>query len=142
MRIVTISGIRPDFIRMSKIYSELDSNPNIDHILVHTGQHFDKLLSGVFFDDLGIRKPDYNLEVGAHGKEHFHDQRLTLIHSNYSEITRLASKYNISGLVNGVLVDCGVSSPQLDNAKRGFSFKYDAWLVFVFIIIWICSRIL
>jgi len=72
MKVVTISGIRPDFIRMSKIYSELDSNPNIEHILVHTGQHFDKLLSDVFFEDLGIRKPDYNLEVGAHGKEHFH----------------------------------------------------------------------
>ena len=70
MRILTITGIRPDFIRMSKIFKKFDEN--FDHILVHTGQHYDKLLSDVFFDELEIRKPDYNLESGGPGKEHFH----------------------------------------------------------------------
>jgi len=70
MRILTITGIRPDFIRMSKIFKKFDEN--FDHILVHTGQHYDKMLSDVFFDELDIRKPDYNLEVGGPGKEHFH----------------------------------------------------------------------
>lgn len=68
--VVTITGIRPDFIRMSEIFKKLDNEFN--HILVHTGQHYDKLLSDVFFDELEIRKPDYNLEVGGVGKEHFH----------------------------------------------------------------------
>jgi UDP-N-acetylglucosamine 2-epimerase (non-hydrolysing) len=68
--IVTITGIRPDFIRMSKIFKKLDNEFN--HILVHTGQHYDKLLSDVFFDELEIRKPDYNLEIGGSGREHFH----------------------------------------------------------------------
>jgi len=70
MKIFTITGIRPDFIRMSKIFKKFDEN--FDHILVHTGQHYDKLLSDVFFDELEIRKPDYNLEIGGPGKEHFH----------------------------------------------------------------------
>lgn len=70
MKILTITGIRPDFIRMSKIFKKFDEN--FDHILVHTGQHYDKLLSDVFFDELEIRKPDYNLESGGPGKEHFH----------------------------------------------------------------------
>lgn len=70
MRILTITGIRPDFIRMSKIFKKFDEN--FDHILVHTGQHYDKMLSDVFFEELDIRKPDYNLEVGGPGKEHFH----------------------------------------------------------------------
>ena len=70
MRILTITGIRPDFIRMSKIFKKFDEN--FDHILVHTGQHYDKMLSDVFFDELDIRKPDYNLEIGGPGKEHFH----------------------------------------------------------------------
>lgn len=68
--IITVTGIRPDFIRMSKIFKKLDENFN--HILIHTGQHFDKLLSDVFFDELEIRKPDYNLNIGGINKEHFH----------------------------------------------------------------------
>jgi len=68
--VITVTGIRPDFIRMSEIFKKLDDNFN--HILIHTGQHFDKLLSDVFFDELEIRKPDYNLEIGGIGKEHFH----------------------------------------------------------------------
>jgi UDP-N-acetylglucosamine 2-epimerase (non-hydrolysing) len=68
--IITVTGIRPDFIRMSKIFKKLDENFN--HILIHTGQHFDKLLSDVFFDELNIRKPDFNLNIGGLNKEHFH----------------------------------------------------------------------
>ena len=68
--IITVVGIRPDFIRMHEIFKKLDKEFN--HILIHTGQHFDELLSGVFFDELEIRKPDYNLEIGEPGKEHFH----------------------------------------------------------------------
>jgi UDP-N-acetylglucosamine 2-epimerase len=69
-KIITITGIRPDFIRMSEIFKKLDEN--FEHILIHTGQHYDSLLSDVFFEELGIRKPDYNLGVGGPGKEHFH----------------------------------------------------------------------
>jgi|TARA_R100000482_G_scaffold29687_1_gene9520 UDP-N-acetylglucosamine 2-epimerase len=68
--IVTVTGIRPDFIRMSEVFKKLDKDFN--HILVHTGQHYDKLLSDVFFDELDIRKPDYNLKIGKPGAEHFH----------------------------------------------------------------------
>jgi len=72
MKIVTITGIRPDFIRMSQVFKKLDDHPKIDHYMIHTGQHFDKLLSDVFFQDLNIRKPDYNLSSGGMGKEHYH----------------------------------------------------------------------
>jgi UDP-N-acetylglucosamine 2-epimerase (non-hydrolysing) len=68
--IITVTGIRPDFIRMSEIFKKLDDNFN--HILIHSGQHFDRLLSDVFFEELDIREPDYNLGVGGMGKEHFH----------------------------------------------------------------------
>jgi len=70
MTILTITGIRPDFIRMSEIFKKFDENFN--HILVHTGQHYDTMLSDVFFEELNIRKPDYNLGIGGEGKEHFH----------------------------------------------------------------------
>lgn len=68
--VITITGIRPDFIRMSEIFKKLDENFN--HILIHSGQHYDKLLSDVFFDELEIRQPDYNLAIGGPNKEHFH----------------------------------------------------------------------
>lgn len=67
--IVTITGIRPDFIRMSRVFAELDKNFN--HICICTGQHYDELLAGVFFKELQIRKPDYILNTGENSKNHY-----------------------------------------------------------------------
>ena len=72
--IMSITGIRPDFIRMTKIFHELDKAEWCDHILVHTGQHYDEMLSDVFFEELDIRKPDFNLKIGGENKKHFHQQ--------------------------------------------------------------------
>jgi UDP-N-acetylglucosamine 2-epimerase (non-hydrolysing) len=72
--VVTVTGIRPDFIRMSEIFKKLDQASWCKHILIHTGQHYDKLLSDIFFEDLQIRKPDYNLEIGSEDKVHYHQQ--------------------------------------------------------------------
>lgn len=68
--VVSICGIRPDFIRLSAIFEKL--NLSFNHVVIHTGQHFDKSLSDVFFEELSIREPDYNLGVGGANKEHFH----------------------------------------------------------------------
>jgi UDP-N-acetylglucosamine 2-epimerase len=67
--VVTIVGIRPDLIRMSFIFKKLDETFN--HIMIHTGQHYDKNLSDVFFDELQIRKPDYTLNTGRSSKNHY-----------------------------------------------------------------------
>lgn len=66
--IATITGIRPDFIRMSEVFKKLDKH--FTHILIHSGQHFDRSLSDVFFQDLEIREPDINLGIGGHGITH------------------------------------------------------------------------
>jgi len=68
--IITVTGIRPDFIRMSEIFKKLDADFN--HTLIHTGQHFDKMLSDVFFNELEIRRPDFTLKIGGPAREHFH----------------------------------------------------------------------
>lgn len=67
--VVTITGIRPDFIRMAHTFRELDKVFN--HILIHTGQHYDASLSDVFFQELGIRKPDFILNAGRESTTHF-----------------------------------------------------------------------
>lgn len=59
LKVMTIVGTRPELIKMSRVIAEFDEYT--DHILVHTGQNFDYELNQVFFDDLGIRKPDYFL---------------------------------------------------------------------------------
>jgi UDP-N-acetylglucosamine 2-epimerase (non-hydrolysing) len=63
MKILTTLGTRPEIIRLSLIIEKLDSA--CDHVLVHTGQNYDPRLSDIFFDELGVRKPDHYLGVQA-----------------------------------------------------------------------------
>jgi len=65
LKVVTVVGTRPEIIRLSRVMIALDSSPAIDHILVHTGQNYDYELNQIFFEDLGIRKPDYFLEAAG-----------------------------------------------------------------------------
>jgi UDP-N-acetylglucosamine 2-epimerase (non-hydrolysing) len=60
LKVMSVVGTRPEIIRLSRVLSKLDQF--CDHILVHTGQNYDYELSQIFFDDLGLRKPDYFLE--------------------------------------------------------------------------------
>jgi UDP-N-acetylglucosamine 2-epimerase (non-hydrolysing) len=60
---MTVVGTRPELIRLSRVLQRLDSTEGIEHVLVHTGQNYDYELNQVFFDDLGIRKPDHMLGV-------------------------------------------------------------------------------
>ena len=68
LKVMTIVGTRPELIKMSRVISEFDQYTK--HVLVHTGQNFDYELNQVFFEDLGIRKPDYFLEaVGSNAAQ-------------------------------------------------------------------------
>lgn len=68
LKVMTIVGTRPELIKMSRVISEFDRHTN--HVLVHTGQNFDYELNQVFFDELGIRKPDHFLgAVGANAAQ-------------------------------------------------------------------------
>lgn len=61
IKVMTIVGTRPELIRLSRVIIRLDSV--VDHVLVHTGQNYDYMLNEVFFEDLGIRRPDHLLGV-------------------------------------------------------------------------------
>ncbi|MGB8949677.1 MAG: hypothetical protein WCC05_11775, partial [Candidatus Sulfotelmatobacter sp.] len=85
IRLLSVVGARPNFMKIAPILAELklaelkkdalkndelkkDESkkfPAIEHCLVHSGQHYDELLSGNFFTDLGLPRPDVNLEVGS-----------------------------------------------------------------------------
>ncbi|MBI5730151.1 MAG: UDP-N-acetylglucosamine 2-epimerase (non-hydrolyzing) [Ignavibacteriales bacterium] len=84
MKVVTITGIRPDFIRMSKVFEKLDKN--FDHIMIHTGQHYDDELSKIFFSELKIRKPDFTLETGRRSRNHY--EQLSYLSSDVIKLLR------------------------------------------------------
>ena len=63
MKIATIIGARPQFIKASMVSKEISKQNNIKEIIIHTGQHFDKNMSHVFFEEMGIPEPNYNLNI-------------------------------------------------------------------------------
>ena len=65
LKVITVVGTRPEIIRLSCTLIALDKSNAIEHILVHTGQNYDYELNEIFFDDLGLRKPDYFLEAAG-----------------------------------------------------------------------------
>lgn len=95
-KIMSVVGTRPALIRMHKLLALLDEHQeakNYEHVFVHTGQHFDRELDGIFYEQMGIRQPDYNLGVGKilkqqGGPQSFEYQMSVL----FPEISKLLEK--------------------------------------------------
>jgi|TARA_B110000116_G_scaffold260163_1_gene262984 UDP-N-acetylglucosamine 2-epimerase len=68
MKVMTIVGTRPEIIKMSRVMAELKKY--VDHVLVHTGQNYDYELNEIFFENLGVKKPDYFLNVAGKNVAH------------------------------------------------------------------------
>lgn len=69
MKVLTVIGARPQFIKAATVSNKIRTNGNSE-ILVHTGQHYDNNMSDIFFEELGIPKPDYNLSIGSSSHGH------------------------------------------------------------------------
>ena len=65
LKVLTVVGTRPEIIRLSRVIAAFDASLAIEHIIVHTGQNYDYELNQIFFDDLGIRKPDHFLNAAG-----------------------------------------------------------------------------
>ena len=65
LKVLTVVGTRPEIIRLSRVMAALDVSEAIEHITVHTGQNYDYELNEIFYEDLGIRKPDYFLNAAG-----------------------------------------------------------------------------
>ena len=65
LKVMTVVGTRPEIIRLSRVLAALDCSDAVEHIIVHTGQNYDYELNQIFFEDLGLRKPDYFLEAAG-----------------------------------------------------------------------------
>ena len=109
MKVLTITGTRPELIRLSLIIKKLDKL--VDHILIYTNQNYDKNLSTIFFDELGIRNPDYYFDSGYNSfgeyfgnsiiefekilKEEKPDKILILGDTNSGLLSIIAERYKI-----------------------------------------------
>lgn len=65
MKLITIIGARPQFIKAAAVSREVAKHDNVTEVIVHTGQHFDANMSEIFFDQMHIPKPDYNLSINS-----------------------------------------------------------------------------
>jgi UDP-N-acetyl-L-fucosamine synthase len=65
LKVVTVVGTRPEIIRLSRVLTKLDETEAVDHILIHTGQNYDFELNQIFFEDMGLRMPDYFLNAAG-----------------------------------------------------------------------------
>jgi UDP-N-acetylglucosamine 2-epimerase (non-hydrolysing) len=65
LKVMTVVGTRPEIIRLSRVMAALDKSEAVEHIIVHTGQNYDYELNQIFFEDLGIRKPDFFLDAAG-----------------------------------------------------------------------------
>lgn len=65
LKVITVVGTRPEIIRLSRVLDALDASEAVEHIIIHTGQNYDYELNQIFFEDLGLRKPDYFLEAAG-----------------------------------------------------------------------------
>ena len=68
MKILTVVGARPQFVKAAAVSREIKKHSDISEKIVHTGQHFDASMSEIFFDEMDIPRPDYNLNI--HGLTH------------------------------------------------------------------------
>lgn len=65
LKVMTVVGTRPEIIRLSRVLCALDTSEAVEHIIVHTGQNYDYELNQIFFEDLGLRKPDFFLNAAG-----------------------------------------------------------------------------
>ena len=88
LKIMVVAGARPNFMKIASILNAIDSHnhsnrsPRIARVLVHTGQHYGEQMSNAFFKDLGIPKPDVDLEVGSAS----HAQQTAEIMKRFEEV--------------------------------------------------------
>ncbi len=66
-RIFSVVGARPQFVKAAIVSQALEKYPNVEHAIVHTGQHYDQNMSDVFFEELGMPAPAFNLHISASG---------------------------------------------------------------------------
>lgn len=133
-KLLTLLGIRPDYIRMYKLIRLLDANQtDVEHILVHSGQHYDPELFGNFLQEFNIRKPDHDLGIGLTLKERGvsnHAYQVALLNERLYDLLEQVKPDAVMylGDTNTVLSSvtvarCGIPVIHLEAGGRSFDWR-------------------
>ena len=124
VKIVSIVGTRPNFIKIAPLVNEMSKHKEIKQMLVHTGQHYDKSMSRAFFDDLGIPKPDANLGVGS-ASDVTQTARIMLklekvLRKEKPDLTIVVGDVNSTFAAAVAAKKCGVKVAHVESGLRSF----------------------
>lgn len=92
MRLLVSVGTRPEIIKMAPLYEALSRIEGVELLLVHTGQHYDWEMSGIFFKELGVEEPDVNLNIGS-------DDQVSQTSSVMREMGKIIGSYEPDGVI-------------------------------------------
>jgi UDP-N-acetylglucosamine 2-epimerase (non-hydrolysing) len=125
VKIVYAMGARPNFVKMAPLISELRGRlPEASHIVVHTGQHYDRMMSDVFVDELAIPAPDYVLGVGSatHAVQTARviERIEPVLEANWPDLVFVPGDVNSTLAVALVAVKLGISLAHLESGLRSF----------------------
>jgi UDP-N-acetylglucosamine 2-epimerase (non-hydrolysing) len=111
IKLMCVAGARPNFMKLAPLLRALESDPEFQPVLVHTGQHYDDIMSGQFFRDLEIRTPDHSMQVGSGS----HAQQTADILKGFEPIVLSESPAGVVvvGDVNSTLA-CGLVAAKLN----------------------------
>jgi UDP-GlcNAc3NAcA epimerase len=124
LKILTVVGARPQFIKLAPLARELQRNSLIEHIIVHTGQHTDEYMSEVFFREINIPAPRYNLDIHSLGRE----DMIAKMHEGLTEIINKEkpNRVVVLGDTNSTLAgaqaaaQCGIPISHIEAGMRSF----------------------
>jgi len=85
MKILSVVGTRPNFIKSAALIEEIKKHSEVDHTLIHTGQHYDEKMSNLFFNELEIPKPDINLGIGSSTHENVMEEMKTKLKNEFKK---------------------------------------------------------
>ncbi|MBT4850327.1 UDP-N-acetylglucosamine 2-epimerase (non-hydrolyzing) [Candidatus Parcubacteria bacterium] len=91
-KFVVIMGARPNFVKAAPFFKEAKKHPEFEFTIIHTGQHFDQNMSKIFFEEMAIPKPDFNLDI--QGK--FHTEKIGKM---FTALTEILSKGDYEGVI-------------------------------------------
>ena len=124
MKIMSIFGTRPEIVRLSRIFSLLDKN--FKHVMVNTSQNYTTELNQIFFNDLKIRKPDYDLKIktGQYGTEiaEIIEKSNTILEKEHPDIVLILGDTN-SGLSAIPAAHQGIKIAHLEAGMRSYDFR-------------------
>jgi len=122
MKIISIVGARPNFMKIAPLHRAFTAHPDIESLIVHTGQHYDEKMSDIFFNQLELPKPDYYLGIG--GGSHTHQKANVMlafekiVNDEKPDVVLVVGDVNATAACSIVAVKMGIPTVHVESGLR------------------------